>query len=97
MKNEIQLSGERLISLRQAVGIFGRFSIDSSDVFRLFFPDMDHECVRLCVWGVEQKKRKFVQLIWLAAQLSSLHISLQTNNPHPIQSKVSEVKHTTDS
>lgn len=40
------------------MGIFGRFSIDSSDVFRLFFPDMDHECVRLCVCGGGTKKKE---------------------------------------
>ncbi len=36
---------------------------------------------------------KRVQLIWLRAELSSLHISLQTN---PSQPEVSEVKHTID-
>lgn len=75
----------------QGKRLFGGFSVDSSDFFGLLFPHI----AQVCLCG----GKKCVQLIWLTAQLSSLHISLQTNRTHPTLSwsqKLARSKHTTD-
>lgn len=49
--------------------------MDSSDAFRLHFPNIAQVCLRgACAC---------VQLIWLTAQLSSLHIALKKNLTQP--------------